>query len=501
MGWVRLPRMADDAERTRSMKQRIWSMAVAIGLAGMLMALTGAGPASAHEERKIGKYNVEVGFGDEPAYTGDKNSVVMFLNDANDKPVVDLGDTLKVDITTGTSTDDTQKLSMTMQPNFEVGGDGTPGDYRAWFIPTAPGPYTFHFTGSIKGQKVDEKFTSSPTTFDEVQDPAKVEFPAKDPTTGQLSARVDRETQRLNASLRSSDPSSGASLGKAPEKVTLTFTEPPDLTLSTVHVLDSTGRAVESGRAKGVPGKPLVLEVPLGQLPNGAYTVSWRTVSRADGHLTNGSFAFGVGVQAPSATSGGAPAAATSPSPSVLGVAGRWAFDWGLILLVGAVASSLLVFRRREDGPPLPLLGGALALAAAGLAAMIVAEHSRVGVAFGDLLGSPTGSKLINQAVVLAVTALVLGAVARWPRRPELLVLLGVAAAATMLVHVAGGHAAGEATLTPLNVLVQWAHLLAVGVWVGGFLWLLLGLRGAGAAGSGPEPGNGSQATMRPEPP
>src|SRR6266540_61262 len=303
-----------------------------------------------------------------------------------------------------------------------------------------------------------------------------------------------------HALLRSSDPSSGASLGKAPEKVTLTFTEPPDLTLSTVHVLDSTGRAVESGRAKGVPGKPLVLEVPLGQLPNGAYTVSWRTVSRADGHLTNGSFAFGVGVQAPSATSGGAPAAATSPSPSVLGVAGRWAFDWGLILLVGAVASSLLVFRRREDGPPLPLLGGALALAAAGLAAMIVAEHSRVGVAFGDLLGSPTGSKLINQAVVLAVTALVLGAVARWPRRPELLVLLGVAAAATMLVHVAGGHAAGEATLTPLNVLVQWAHLLAVGVWVGGFLWLLLGLRGAGAAGSGPEPGNGSQATMRPEP-
>src|SRR6266498_4061653 len=273
-----------------------------------------------------------------------------------------------------------------------------------------------------------------------------------------------------HALLRSSDPSSGASLGKAPAKVTLTFTEPPDLTLSTVHVLDSSGKAVESGRAKGVPGKPLVLEVPLGQLPNGAYTVSWRTVSRADGHLTNGSFAFGVGVQAPSATSGGAPAAATSPSPSVLGVAGRWAFDWGLILLVGAVASSLLVFRRREDGPPLPLLGG------------------------------PTGSKLINQAVVLAVTALVLGAVARWPRRPELLVLLGVAAAATMLVHVAGGHAAGEATLTPLNVLVQWAHLLAVGVWVGGFLWLLLGLRGAGAAGSGPEPGNGSQATMRPEP-
>jgi hypothetical protein len=183
------------------MTKRIWSMAAAIGLTGMLMTFTSAGPASAHEARKIGKYDVEVGFGDEPAYTGDKNSVQLLLNEANDKPVVDLGDTLKVDITTGSSTDDTQKLSMTMQPNFEVGGDGTPGDYRAWFVPTAPGPYTFHFTGSIKGQKVDEKFTSSPTTFDEVQDPAQVEFPVKDPTTGQLTARVDRETQRLNTAL------------------------------------------------------------------------------------------------------------------------------------------------------------------------------------------------------------------------------------------------------------------------------------------------------------
>jgi copper transport protein len=298
-----------------------------------------------------------------------------------------------------------------------------------------------------------------------------------------------------HALLRSSDPASGASLGQAPPKVTLTFTEPPDLTLSTVHVLDSSGKAVESGKARGVPGKPLELEVPLGQVPNGAYTVSWRTVSRADGHLTSGSFAFGIGVQPPSAASAGASAAASSPSPSVLGVAGRWALDWGLILLVGAVASSLLVFRRRASTPPLPLLGGALALSAAGLVAMVVAEHSRVGVSLGDLLGSPTGGKLINQGIVLLVTAIVLGAVARWPRRTELLWLLGAGAAATMLVHVAGGHASGEATLTPLNILAQWLHLLAVGVWVGGFLWLLLGLRGPRPAG--PEPDDGLRTTMR----
>jgi copper transport protein len=302
-----------------------------------------------------------------------------------------------------------------------------------------------------------------------------------------------------HAVLRSSDPASGAPLSKPPQKVTLSFTEPPDLTLSSIHVLDSTGKAVESGKARAVPGNQLALEVPLGQLANGAYTVSWRTVSRADGHLTNGSYAFGVGVQASGASGGGQAATAASPPPSVLGVAGRWALDWGLILLVGAISSSLLVFRRRATGPPLPLLGGAFGLATAGLIAMIFSESSRIGVSVGSLLSTSTGGKLVNQAIVLAITGLVLGAVWRWPNRSELLGLLGVGAAATMLVHVAGGHASGERTLPGLNILVQWAHLLAVGVWVGGFLWLLLGLRRRGGPEAGPEPanGNGVVASMR----
>jgi hypothetical protein len=179
------------------------SITVAAGLAGLLLAL-GAAPASAHEERKVGNYVFHVGFGDEPAYAGAKNSVQVLLHDAKtDKPVVDLGDTLKVDVTTGNS--DTPKMSMNMEPDFEVGEFGTPGDYRAFFIPTAAGAYTFHFTGTIKGQRVDQKFTSGPQTFSVVDDPAEVSFPSKDPTTGQLSTKVDRETQRLNAALTASE--------------------------------------------------------------------------------------------------------------------------------------------------------------------------------------------------------------------------------------------------------------------------------------------------------
>jgi len=192
------------------MRTRILPIAAAVGLASLLLTVTAAGPASAHEERKVGKYMLAVGFGDEPAYAGAKNSVQMFLHDAKtDKPVVDLGDTLKVDITQGAagaggSTGDAQKLSMSMEPDFEVGEFGTPGDYRAFFIPTAPGTYSFHLTGSIKGQKVDETFTSGPKTFSDADDPAAVQFPVKDPSGTQLNTRLDREALRQNGAVAAS---------------------------------------------------------------------------------------------------------------------------------------------------------------------------------------------------------------------------------------------------------------------------------------------------------
>jgi hypothetical protein len=170
-----------------------------------------ATPVLAHEERIIGRFTVAVGFGEEPAYAGQENSVEMFIHDANDKPVTDLGPTLQVEVKYGNQT----MPPLTMEPNFEVGEFGIPGDYRAFFFPTRPGDYTFHFTGEIKGQEVDESFSSSPSTFSSVEDPSKVQFPAKDPSTGQLAQRITREIPRVQktaaaAAKRASDKASSA---------------------------------------------------------------------------------------------------------------------------------------------------------------------------------------------------------------------------------------------------------------------------------------------------
>src|SRR4030095_13362986 len=86
-----------------------------------------------------------------------------------------------------------------------------------------------------------------------------------------------------HALLRRSESASGALLQTAPPKVVVTFTAPPDPSLSIIHVLDAHGKDWEQGRAEPVAGAPLELQVALPALPDGVYTVTWRTVSKTDG--------------------------------------------------------------------------------------------------------------------------------------------------------------------------------------------------------------------------
>ena len=177
-----------------------------------VLLLASAGPALAHEIRNVGRYQFTVGFGVEPAYLDQKNYVQFFLHDkGTGKPVTNLGDSLKVAVEFGS-----QSLDLALEPGFDPDtGLGTQGEYDAFFFPTAPGKYTVHFTGSIGGQKVDQSFTSGPTTFSEVEDPSPVEIPAKVPTVGEVGQLVQTQGQRLaaQASAAADDASSARTIG------------------------------------------------------------------------------------------------------------------------------------------------------------------------------------------------------------------------------------------------------------------------------------------------
>jgi hypothetical protein len=179
------------------MKRIALSIAVAIGIPAAVVGLV-ASPASAHEARTVGAYHFLVGWGAEPAYAGYQNSVQLILTNASDgKPVASIGDSLKVEVSSGSA-----KATFPIVPTFDPdSGLGTVGDYRAWFIPTAPGNYTFHFTGKIGSQKIDQSFSSSETTFATVTDARTVEFPVKAPTNVELGQRIDQEVPRLTAAI------------------------------------------------------------------------------------------------------------------------------------------------------------------------------------------------------------------------------------------------------------------------------------------------------------
>jgi hypothetical protein len=170
-----------------------------------LTALT-ATTAFAHEVRKVGAYQITIGWEHEPTYTGVENAVQIFIKDAKGNPVDDLGDppSLKVQVINGSQTSDPLDLKASFDPDT---GLGMHGEFDAAIVPTVPGDYTFHLTGSINGQNIDEKFTSSDQTFDPVKDPTEIQFPAKVPSNGQLASSIDRTNARATAAAKSAKDS------------------------------------------------------------------------------------------------------------------------------------------------------------------------------------------------------------------------------------------------------------------------------------------------------
>jgi hypothetical protein len=173
----------------------------AAGAAALLIVLATAGPAFAHEQRTVGKYKLAVGWQTEPTYAGFPNAVQVLVNDANGNPVADLGNppSIKAEVTTGTQKSD----PLVFKPSFDADtGSGTKGEFNGAIVPTRPGVYTFRIFGTINGQAIDEKFTSSDATFDSVREPAEVEFPVKDPSAGQLATNIERISPRVDAAAK-----------------------------------------------------------------------------------------------------------------------------------------------------------------------------------------------------------------------------------------------------------------------------------------------------------
>ena len=308
-----------------------------------------------------------------------------------------------------------------------------------------------------------------------------------------------------------SSPPANAILDQPPTRVAIWFSERIEPRLSHLAVYDAARHAVTAGPAAVDPSQPYRLSAPLRpQLPNGTYTVVWQVVSADDGHTTAGTFAFGIGVP-PTAPAVPAVPSESAAAPTPAGVIGRWLVYLGALLVLGAASFSLLIVRPadRWGVPPpspgdrrLPLTLLALGLLVLGQLLRLLDELAAAGpTTLGEfLLGSRVGALWLGQSVLTAAAAGLIAArriIRRW-LWPGLLLL----ALAAITDLAAAGHAAAggllaygglvQATLPwasqsdlypraatlllesapVLTLALDWLHLAAAGVWIGGLIAL-----------------------------
>jgi hypothetical protein len=137
----------------------------------------------AHETQTIadGRYQIVVGFMNEPVFAGDKSGLEFWVTEvaaatpaaaadeeSEGPPVEGLEETLQAEVIY-----EDQILELPLTPMWD-----DPAGYYSVFFPTASaGDYTFRIYGVIDGAEIDESFTSGPETFGPVEDPVPLRFP------------------------------------------------------------------------------------------------------------------------------------------------------------------------------------------------------------------------------------------------------------------------------------------------------------------------------------
>ncbi|MFE0676499.1 copper resistance CopC/CopD family protein [Streptomyces sp. NPDC058867] len=314
-----------------------------------------------------------------------------------------------------------------------------------------------------------------------------------------------------HAALTGSDPQQGAVVDRAPDRVSLTFSEQVALSDDSLRVLAPDGTRVDTGDAAGVTGTTYAVGLETG-LADGTYTVSYQVVS-ADSHPVAGAFTFSVG--APSATSVSVSGqTAGGGTVGVLYGIGRYLSYAGFVVLVGGAAFVLACWQRGAGVRALQRLvvAGWLTLTAATLALLLLrgsyTGSGKVGDILdlnllSDVLQTKTGAALVSRLLLLAAAALFIavlfGAYARLaapedgPGAPQddqdvqgaqqhkrdltfglaiggVVVAAGLAASWAMAEHASTGLQPGIAM--PVDIV----HLVGVATWLGGLTALLVAL-------------------------
>jgi hypothetical protein len=154
---------------------------------------------TAHEHREVGDYELTFGWRVEPAVVGVLNGPELFIAPAGEShedegeeetaSLEELEVSLEVEVIFGPAS-----RTFSLEPAF-----GEPGHFVADLIPTRPGDYVFHITGTIGDLEIDETFDSAEGMFSSVEPASDIQFPEPDPAASELMAQIEALEARIEA--------------------------------------------------------------------------------------------------------------------------------------------------------------------------------------------------------------------------------------------------------------------------------------------------------------
>ncbi len=299
-------------------------------------------------------------------------------------------------------------------------------------------------------------------------------------------------TASAHATLVTSDPADGTSLGVTPPVIRLVFSEPVAVSLVTVMLVDDTGATVGGTPVVADPSDPGAAVIVLPRLAPGAYHLTWRAVDSEDLHVTTGTLVFGVAAAAP------APVSAPVVVPDTAEVIARWLDMVALSIAAGSLAVLAFALPRppapagRGGPPPSPaapsdmhaaarrrLLVAGLAGALCGLvtsSALLQAQAAGSGASIGAVLATGYGAPWAMRLVAVMALAVVVATRLRWHAdgRVATIASIGLVAAIAAIGTSMGHATAGDPAGRPVRLAALTLHVVAAWSWAGGLAALVV---------------------------
>lgn len=283
-------------------------------------------------------------------------------------------------------------------------------------------------------------------------------------------------------------PRAFQSVSAPPSGVRVSFSEPIELSYSSIKVLGPDASRVDMNDPHNAQGDTASIAVTLQPgLPEGEYTVTTKVLSAIDGHVVEETFIFGVGTTGPIAHPD-QQRDILSPEES----ASRFPGMVGQVMVVGAAFATLWLWKPLAKVPWLSgaigqtrvsidrnmmrliIIGTGIVLAS-GLAMIIVQAISiEAGVpeAIATKFGNVWVTRMLQSSILMGIAIAVYRKVAKnnvSPGRAEMyaILILGLAVLVTSSLIA---HAAATSQVFP--IVLDFFHNAAASIWIGGLILL-----------------------------